>query len=238
MFEVSASYYDAIYRAAGKDYAAEADRVHEIVQSNRRSSGRRLLDVACGTGGHVQYLKRHYDIEGVDLSAEMLEIARRRYPELLFHLGDMTRLELGTTFDAVICLFSSIGYVQTVEKLNQTLRAFARHTVPGGVVVVDGWTTPDRWQPLYLHALLVDEPDLKIARLSRSDQDGMLAIMEMHHLVVTAEGATSFVERHEMGLFTPEQYCDAFEQAGLTVRYDPDGGLSGRGVYVGVRPAA
>jgi ubiquinone/menaquinone biosynthesis C-methylase UbiE len=238
MFDTSAAYYDAIYRAAGKDYAAEAARVHEIVQRSTRGAGRRLLDVACGTGGHVEHLKQWYAVEGVDLSPEMLEIARSRNPEVTFHLGDMTTLRLGETFDAVICLFSSIGYVQTVETLNQTLRAFARHTAPGGVVVVDGWMTPDRWKPLYLDALLVNEPDLKIARLSRNVQEGMRSIMNMHHLVVTAEGATSFVERHEMGLFTPEQYCAAFEQAGLTVTYDPDGGLSGRGVYVGVRPAA
>ena len=69
----------------------------------------------------------------------MLEIARRRHPDVTFHQADMAHLQLGTTFDAVICMFSSIGYVKTVEGLNQTLRAFARHTVPGGVVIVDGW---------------------------------------------------------------------------------------------------
>jgi ubiquinone/menaquinone biosynthesis C-methylase UbiE len=237
MFDTSAAYYDAIYRAAGKDYAAESAQVHEIVQRSTRGTGRRLLDVARGTGGHVEHLTRWYAVEGVDQSPAMLEIARRRNPDVVFHQGDMTTLQLGETFDAVVCLFSSIGYVQTVEKLNQTLQAFARHTTPGGVVVIDGWVTPDRWKPLYLHALLVDEPDLKIARLARNVQEGMRSIMNMHHLVVTADGATSFVERHEMGLFTPEQYCVAFEQAGLMVTYDPDGGLSGRGVYTGVRAA-
>lgn len=237
MFQRSARYYDTIYRAMGLDYAADAERVHRFIQSSLRSGGRRLLDVACGTGRHVEHLREHYDVEGADNSPEMLEIARQRNPGTRFHLGDMATLDLGDTFDAVICLFSSIGYVQTVERLDRTLRAFARHTVPGGVVVVESWMTPDNWHPGYLHALLVDEPDLKVARLSRSLRDGILSIMEMHHLVVTAEGAHSFVERHEMGLFTPEQYRASFERAGLTVTFDPDGGLAGRGVYVGVRPA-
>ena len=82
----------------------------------------------------------------------------------------------------------------------------------------------------------MDEPDLKIARLSRSEQIGTLSIMEMHHLVVTDDGADTFVERYEMGLFTSAQYCAAFEQAGLLVTYDADGGYRGRGGYVGVRP--
>ena len=83
----------------------------------------------------------------------------------------------------------------------------------------------------------MDEPDLKVARFSRSDQVGTCSIMEMHHLVVTRDGAETFMERHELGLFTPEQYCAAFEQAGLAVTYDPDGGYRGRGGYVGVRPS-
>jgi hypothetical protein len=57
-------------------------------------------------------------------------------------------------------------------------------------------------------------------------------------MVLTREGVDSFVERHEMGLFTLEQYCAAFETAGLILTYDPDGGYQRRGQYVGVRPAA
>jgi ubiquinone/menaquinone biosynthesis C-methylase UbiE len=236
MFDRSASYYDAIYRSVGNDYAADADRAHATILATKQSRGHRLLDVACGTGGHVEHLKLHYEVEGVDISPAMLDIASRRNPDVTFHLADMTHLQLGTTFDAVICLFSSIGYVKTIEALHQTIEAFARHTVPGGVVLVDGWLQPEQWRPRYLSADLVDEPDLKIARLSRSEQNGTLSIMEMHHLVVTRDGADTFVERHEMGLFTSAQYCAAFEQAGLVVTYDPDGGYRGRGGYVGVRP--
>ena len=50
MYQKSAAYYDAIYRAMGKDYAAEAGRVHDLIQGGKLSTGDRLLDVACGTG--------------------------------------------------------------------------------------------------------------------------------------------------------------------------------------------
>jgi ubiquinone/menaquinone biosynthesis C-methylase UbiE len=236
MYGKSAAYYDAIYRMVGLDYEADAARVHQIVQANKKSPGRRLLDVACGTGRHDEYLKRWYEVQGADLSPEMLEIARARNPELSFHRADMAQIDLGETFDAVICLFSSIGYVQTVERLHQTLNAFAQHTVPGGVVVVDGWLQPEEWIPGSLHANLVDEPDVKVARFSRSEQVGMLSVMEMHHLIVTRDGSETFVERHELGLFTVEQYCEAFEAAGLTVAHDPTGGFRERSLYVGARP--
>ncbi len=233
MFSKSAAYYDAIYRMIGLDYEADAEKVHQVIQANTRSTGRRLLDVACGTGRHAEYLTRWYEVTGVDLSPEMLEIARQRNPALTFHLGDMTRLQLGEAFDAVICLFSSIGYARTVDGLQRTLRAFAEHTAPGGVVVVHGWLRPEQWRPGHLAADLVDEPEIKLARLSRSEQEGTVSIMEMHHLVVTAAGAESFAERHEMGLFTVEQYREAFEEAGLSVTCDLEGGYQGRGLYVG-----
>jgi hypothetical protein len=63
----------------------------------------------------------------------------------------------------------------------------------------------------------------------------MLSVMDMHHLVATPAGVEYFVERHKMGLFTPEQSKSAFELAGLEVTHESDEGLSGRGLYVGVR---
>ena len=104
MFDRSAKYYDAIYGSVGSDYAADADRVRATIVATKQSRGDRLLDVACGTGGHIEHLKRHYEVEGADISPAMLDIASRRNPDVTFHLADMTHLQLGTTFDAVICL--------------------------------------------------------------------------------------------------------------------------------------
>jgi ubiquinone/menaquinone biosynthesis C-methylase UbiE len=78
MYEKSAAYYDAIYHAMSEDYAAEAARVHDLIQSNKGSAGNRLLEVACGMGGPVQYLKESYDVEGIDISPGMLKIDRVR----------------------------------------------------------------------------------------------------------------------------------------------------------------
>ena len=52
----TAVYYDRLYAALGKDYAAEAERVKEIVAERNRCDGNALLDVACGTAAHAVYL--------------------------------------------------------------------------------------------------------------------------------------------------------------------------------------
>ena len=60
--------------------------------------------------------------------------------------------------------------------------------------------------------------------------------MDMHHLVATPEGVEHFVEHHEMGLFTHEEYLDAVAAAGLKSVYNEQG-LTGRGLYLGIKPA-
>ncbi|MDQ3693607.1 MAG: class I SAM-dependent methyltransferase [Chloroflexota bacterium] len=233
MYTRSADLYDAIY--AFKDYAAEARRLRELIEPVRRGDGATLLDVACGTGGHIPFLRDHYAVEGLDFSPRMLDVARRRNPGLVFHQADMASFELDRRFNAVVCLFSAIGYVGTLPNLHQAIATFARHLNPGGVVAVEPWKTPDTWIDGHISTLTVDQPELKIARMCVSERQGTRSIMNMHHLVATPAGVDYFTERHEMGLFTHDEYLAAFATAGLATSFDQEG-LMGRGLYIGVRP--
>jgi ubiquinone/menaquinone biosynthesis C-methylase UbiE len=233
MFSQTARYYDKIY--GFKDYRAEAQALVQIADQELRSGGNRLLDVACGTGQHLEHLKDHFQVEGLDLDGGLLALARQRCPGVSFHQGDMTDFDLGRRFDVVTCLFSSIGYVGTVENLGRAMTCLARHTEPGGLVLVEPWFTPEAWQPGTVRALLVDEPELKIARVNTSFVRGRLSYFDLHYLIGTPEGTEHAVERHELGLFTREEMLAAFQAAGLEVRYDEEG-LTGRGLYVGQRP--
>lgn len=230
MYDRAADLYDKVY--SFKDYPAEARALTAFLRQEIRSGGNRLLDVACGTGLHVECLAAEWRVEGVDLSAEMLALARARNPGVPFHAADMVDFELGRRFDAVTCLFSSIGYVRTLEKLGRAIGCMARHLVPGGVLAVEPWFTSSTWRAGTVHALLVDEPELKIARVNTSFVEGRLSYFDLHYLVGTPAGTEHVVERHEMGLFEREEMEAAFEAAGLEVRYDAQG-LTGRGLYLG-----
>jgi hypothetical protein len=104
------------------------------------------------------------------------------------------------------------------------------------VVVVEPWFSPENFWVGKVTANFVDEPDLKIAWMYVSEREGRLSILNTHYLVARAEGVEHFTERHELGLFTHEEYREAFVQAGLEVHYDPTG-LFGRGMYLGVAAA-
>jgi ubiquinone/menaquinone biosynthesis C-methylase UbiE len=232
VFTRSAAFYDALY--SWKDYQAESRKLHDIIRQYKQSAGDTLLDVACGTGQHLQYLREYYTVEGLDLEPHLLKIAHERLPDLALHLGDMQSFDLGKKFDVVVCLFSSIAYVKTVDALNRTLENFARHTRPG-VVIVEPWLSSENAQKRHVGAIFVDESELKITRMSRIEVDGALSILNFYYMVGTPDGVDYFTERHEMGLFTPDEYVAAFRAAGLEVTHDAEG-LMNRGLYIGTTP--
>lgn len=235
MFTKSARFYDAIY--SWKNYAEEARRLKALIAAHQRALGRALLDVACGTGGHAPFLRDDFSYEGLDLDSGLLTIARERYPGIPFHLGDMLDFDLKRQFDVVTCLFGSIAYAKTPQKLAQAMATMTRHVHPGGVLVIEPFITPEAWVPDHPAALFVDQPDLKIARMNVSAREDDIVILDFQYLVATPAGIEHFSERHELGLFTEAQYHDALTAAGLDVTHEAEG-LMGRGIYVGIRPLA
>jgi SAM-dependent methyltransferase len=234
MFSKSAKFYNALYGSMGKDYVAETQKVHQIIQQHKRSSGDSLLEVACGTGMHASILRENYQVAGLDLDPEMLAVASQNYPDIPFYQADMVDFDLGKQFDTITCLFSSIGYVKTKGRLEGAIQNMARHLQSGGVLIVEPWFTPEQWKPGRVSALFVNEPDLKISRMNISEVDGLLSFFVFHYTVGTPQGIEYFTERHDLGLFTHEEYLEAFHKARLEVIHDPEG-LDGRGLYIGLK---
>jgi ubiquinone/menaquinone biosynthesis C-methylase UbiE len=232
LYDRLAELYDSIY--SFKNYEKEATKLHELIQQHKRSLGNELLDVACGTGGHIAYLKGYYSVEGLDISVPMLKLARKKHPDVVFYRGDMTNFKLRKQFDVVTCLFSAVGHVKTKRRLDLAIRTMAHHLKPGGLLVVEPWPTPKQWQIGRLGANFVDEPNLKVARFSIGKARGKLSVLDLHHLVATPNRIEHFVERLEMGLFTHDEYLGAFRRANLETTYDSEG-LMGRGLYIGTR---
>src|SRR5262249_32549556 len=131
MFTESAEFYDAIY--SFKDYAAEAAQVAAKTRAARPDS-RTILDVACGTGEHARLLaQRHgFEVDGLDLDPGLLRLARQKHPAGQFLQADMSDFTLGRRYDAILCLFSSIGYLVTLDRITRALVCFRRHLAPRG----------------------------------------------------------------------------------------------------------
>jgi len=233
-YTLSAELYDRVYHL--KDYFREADLLFRMIDTLGTRTYATLLDVGCGTGAHLVHLKERYTCTGVDSSEEMLQIARRKLPDVDFAQGDMRRLDLGRQFDLVTCLFSAVGYMQTIEDLRAAFANMARHVAPGGMLFVEAWFHPAQFIAGKLGMLNINEPEFKVTRIDTGKVEERLSIMEMHYLVGTPNRVDYYVENHAMGLFTHTEYMETLTATGLKAAYDPDGFIR-RSLYIGVKPS-
>ncbi len=229
MFTRTAAYYDLLY--SFKDYAAASEDIRGLIE--RSSSGAKtVLDVGCGTGRHIEQLRRWYQCEGLDLDEQLLAVARKRNPGVAFHRGDMAKFHLDSRFDVVTCLFSSIGYVRAADRMRAAVASMARHLNPGGLLILEPWVTPERFWPRHIASNHVESDGMKISWMYAHQRQGNVSIFDIHYLVGRFDGVEHFTERHQMGLFSHEEYLEALTSAGLDVDFDESGPF-GRGLYVG-----
>ena len=111
MFSRTPELYDVIDSSL-KDYTAEATQLAGILH-DVAPSAHDLLDVACGTGEHARLLRTEhgYAVDGLDIELRFVELAAAKLPGAHVWQGDMTSFEVPGRYDAILCLFSSIGYV-------------------------------------------------------------------------------------------------------------------------------
>jgi len=215
MFDRSAHLYDLIY--GFKDYGQEAADLVALLRA-RNPDASSLLDVACGTGEHLRLLRPAFaHVEGVDVEPDMLGVARAKLPEVVFTEGDMRTFDLGRTFDAVTCLFSSVGYLPDEADLAEAVARMAAHLGPGGVLIVDGWVRREAWWPgTNVQALAETAEGVAAARVARTWREGDRSVLDMRYLIATVDdGFEQEQERHELTLFSDEAYRAAFEAASL-----------------------
>jgi len=139
--------YDAIYRE--KDYEAEVDLIERILVRHGLDGPRQLLDLGCGTGNHALPLaRRGHSVVGIDRSPSMLMRARakasaeRSVCPIAFYDGDIRNVDLGKRFEAVLMMFTVLGYQREDADLMATLATVRRHLDPGGLFIFDVWNGP------------------------------------------------------------------------------------------------
>ncbi len=234
LYRALAPYYDLIY--SQKDYVKEAAILKCIIAEHNVSKGADLLDVGCGTGHHLNHLKDEFSCVGVDINQEMLELARKNVEGAEFIEADMITMDLGRRFDVILCLFSSIGYVKTYENLGRTMKSFARHLEPGGLLLIEPWFTEDVFSVGLPFMDTYEDEDVKIARLNVSMKEGHVSILEMHYLIAERDaGVKHYMGRHELGLFETDRTLELMREAGFRANYTIERTPSSRGLYIGIR---
>jgi SAM-dependent methyltransferase len=135
-YEALAPQYDLL--TAHHDYEAWTRDLERLARS-AGLAGRRLLDVACGTGkSFLPFLERGYDVVACDISPAMAALAAAKTGDRArVEVHDMRALPRLGDFDLVLCLDDSVNYLLDRAELTAALRGMRANLVQGGVVVFD-----------------------------------------------------------------------------------------------------
>jgi SAM-dependent methyltransferase len=131
--DVSGSAYAARFAAlakSGVDVHGEAAFCAALAPE-----GAAVLDAGCGTGRvAIELARRGFDVVGVDVSEEMLAVAREVAPELDWALADLADLDLGREFALIVAAGNVIPLV-TPGSEYEVIRRLASHLGSGGLLV-------------------------------------------------------------------------------------------------------
>lgn len=233
VFGAYSRYYDLLYR--DKNYAGEARFVAELLGRHAPNS-RRILELGCGGGKHALLLAQDYgfDLAGIDLSEDMLKVARQRQAELAPDLAARLRFSQGDVrdvaadaagpFDAVISLFHVLSYQPENSDVAAMLASAARNLAAGGVFIFDCWYGP---------AVLTDRPAVRIKRM-RDDNTEVTRLAEPHMLPndclvdvnyavfvrdLQSQSVTELRETHRMRYFFRPELALFAQAAGFRIEH-------------------
>lgn len=135
MYSFFAKVYDDLMSNVPYNVWVDFVKKHVPVGSN-------LIDLGCGTGTvAVELAKAGYQMVGVDLSSEMLTLAREKANadgvNIAFYEGDMANMELASGFDAVVSFVDSLNYLTDTEDWKKTFQNSYNSLIDGGYLLFD-----------------------------------------------------------------------------------------------------
>jgi predicted TPR repeat methyltransferase len=215
-FDSYSTYYDLFYQ--DKPYQQEAASIVKGIQYYLPKA-HTLLDMGCGTGIHARHFQQAgFSVQGVDLSVQMIEIARRRSDGILYHVEDARSFKLPASVDVVTLLFHVMSYQTSNEDVESTLRACAANLNPDGLLFFDVWHAP---------AVLMQQPErrtkvceaggTRVTRQASPAHNELDRTVEVRYdiEVCTPKSCETFTEHHLMRYFSFDEVKSFLDSAGF-----------------------
>jgi len=227
-----------IFQSPG-EYKEEAAYFARTLKESSKPPPRSLLELGSGGGNVAYHLKRHFEMTLVDLSPGMLAVSRALNPELEHVKGDIRKIRLGRTFDAVF-VHDAICHMTTQADLRAAMKTAYEHLRPGGVALIvpdevretfaeetdHGGNDAERGSVRYLQWITDPNP-----------RDNHY-VVDFAIMIRDSKGQTRVVhDRHKMGLFPRAKWRSLLREVGFRLTaINEEFEDFGRDVFLGRRP--
>ena len=203
-FNLYAKYYDLLYNEKG--YEVETDYIIQLIKKYSSFEVRDILNLGCGTGKHDYFFnKRGYNVDGVDVSNEMILLANQNYgnlPGVQFFQGDITKWQQPEEkkYDVVISLFHVMSYQTSNESLLSSFHTAYYHLKSGGLFIFDCWYGPGVFtEKPEVRVKRLDNEEVSVIRISEPKQHYNENIVDVHFDVHITDKKTNSTEKvHEV----------------------------------------
>jgi SAM-dependent methyltransferase len=220
-----------------KEYRRETAHVARVLRKAVRPPGT-LLELGSGGGNSAFHLKARFAMTLVDMSARMLQVSRRLNPECEHIRGDIRRVRLGRTFDAVF-VHDAICHMTTERDLRAVMRTAFEHCRPGGVALF----VPDFVRETFVAGTDQGGSDSSNRRLRflqwvfDPDPTDTTYVVDFAILLRNRRGAARIAhDRHTLGLFPRATWLRLMRDVGFKAVVVRDSEV--RELFLGRRPSA
>ena len=206
------------------DYASYADYITRQIRRYEKTPTSLVLDLACGTGKMSLLLRdRGYDMTGIDISEDMLSIARdicydKGISDILWLCQPMQGFELYGTVDACVCCLDSLNYLTKYEDLVSCFKLVHNYLIPDGVFVFD-INTPYRFENVYAQSDYILECDGALVAW-QNDYNKKSRLCKFYLSVFEEQMDGSYLRSDEIQserCYSKKQILRALEDCGLEV---------------------
>jgi ubiquinone/menaquinone biosynthesis C-methylase UbiE len=226
LYEKWSTFYDNIYKRI--NYEDECNTILKILKEKLDINPTSILDIACGTGSHsIIFAKLGIEVTGVDISEDMLKIARakaqRENLQITFTTQDMRTMSFDNIYDCAICMFTAFPYNTTIQDIEQTLASIKKHLKKGGAFIFDFANIGGLRPTPNTHWERVEHDVGTLYRLSFNSFNAESNIVEMgfRFIDLRRDGSyESFDEIHRLRLFTFPEISQILTQNGFEVLGD------------------
>jgi SAM-dependent methyltransferase len=203
-----------------EDYIEETEFFSRVIKEKAEIDVKSLLHLGCGGGRNDFTFQKLFDVTGVDISEEMLEMAKKLNPSSEYIHGDMRTIRMGRTFDSIAAL-DSVNYMKNEEELSQLFQTAYEYLNPGGVFLTVVEESSERFKQNRTISSTHSYGGKQITFIENSfdpDPDDDHFEMTFIYLVREKGDLEIFTDSHIWGLFKIETWRRLLKQAGFSVQ--------------------